>query len=87
YLYKRQCHERKYLGSPLIARKLLREHDRLQLTELHPRDFPLRRSEFQKANSARVDKAEGYQQLTAKLPPVPRRGLRLRATPSQVNTD
>ncbi|XPE57618.1 23S rRNA (adenine(2030)-N(6))-methyltransferase RlmJ [Shigella flexneri] len=32
---------------PLIARQLLREQDSLQMTELHPSDFPLLRAEFQ----------------------------------------
>ncbi|MGL5432762.1 MAG: 23S rRNA (adenine(2030)-N(6))-methyltransferase RlmJ, partial [Plesiomonas shigelloides] len=35
-----------YPGSPLIAQHLLRDHDRLLLTELHPTDFPLLRHEF-----------------------------------------
>ncbi|MCL6408231.1 23S rRNA (adenine(2030)-N(6))-methyltransferase RlmJ, partial [Dickeya dadantii] len=38
---------RYYPGSPLIARQLLREYDKLHLTELHPSDFPLLRNEFQ----------------------------------------
>ncbi|MDI5035922.1 23S rRNA (adenine(2030)-N(6))-methyltransferase RlmJ, partial [Salmonella enterica subsp. enterica serovar Montevideo] len=42
--------------------------DSLQLTELHPSDFPLLRAEFQKDNRARVERADGYQQLKAKLP-------------------
>lgn len=66
---------RYYPGSPLIARHMLREQDSLQLTELHPSDFPLLRSEFQKDNRARVERADGYTQLKAKLPPVSRRGL------------
>ncbi|VFS69564.1 Protein involved in catabolism of external DNA [Raoultella planticola] len=45
------------------------------MTELHPSDFPLLRSEFQKDARARVEKADGYLQLKAKLPPVSRRGL------------
>jgi 23S rRNA (adenine2030-N6)-methyltransferase len=36
------------------------------VTELHPSDFPLLRAEFQKDSRARVDKADGYQQLKAK---------------------
>jgi 23S rRNA A2030 N6-methylase RlmJ len=34
---------------------LLREQDSLQMTELHPSDFPLLRAEFQKDSRARVD--------------------------------
>ena len=78
---------RYYPGSPLIARHLLREQDSLQLTELHPSDFPLLRSEFQKDDRARVERADGYQQLKAKLPPVSRRGLILIDPPYEIKTD
>ncbi|KAE9847472.1 23S rRNA (adenine(2030)-N(6))-methyltransferase RlmJ, partial [Escherichia coli] len=63
------------------------EQDSIQLTELHPSDFPLLRSEFQKDNRARVEKADGYQQLKAKLPPVSRRGLVLIDPPYEIKTD
>lgn len=68
--FNRSGQLRYYPGSPLIARLLLREQDSLQLTELHPSDYPLLRSEFQKDSRARVEKADGFQQLKAKLPPV-----------------
>lgn len=78
---------RYYPGSPLIARHLLREQDSLQLTELHPSDFPLLRSEFQKDSRARVERADGYLQLKSKLPPVSRRGLILIDPPYEMKTD
>lgn len=78
---------RYYPGSPLIARHLLREQDSLQMTELHPSDFPLLRSEFQKDNRARVERADGYTQLKSKLPPVSRRGLVLIDPPYEIKTD
>jgi 23S rRNA (adenine2030-N6)-methyltransferase len=53
--FNRSGQLRYYPGSPLIARQLLREQDSLQLTELHPSDFPLLRSEFRKTR-ARVEK-------------------------------
>ena len=58
--FNRNGQLRYYPGSPLIARQLLREQDSLQMTELHPSDFPLLRAEFQKDSRARVDKADGY---------------------------
>lgn len=61
--FNRSGQLRYYPGSPLIARQLLREQDSLQLTELHPSDYPLLRSEFQKDSRARVEKADGFQQL------------------------
>ncbi len=54
--FNRSGQLRYYPGSPLIARQLLREQDSLQLTELHPSDYPLLRSEFQKDSRARVEK-------------------------------
>lgn len=81
--FNRSGQLRYYPGSPLIARQLLREQDSLQLTELHPSDFPLLRGEFQKDERARVAKADGYQQLKAKLPPVSRRGLILIDPPTK----
>ena len=85
--FNRNGQLRYYPGSPLIARQLLREQDSLQMTELHPSDFPLLRAEFQKDSRARVDKADGYQQLKAKLPPVSRRGLILIDPPYEIKTD
>ncbi len=37
---------RYYPGSPLLAKYLLREHDKLVLTELHSSDYPLLRTIF-----------------------------------------
>ena len=78
---------RYYPGSPLIARQLLREQDTLQLTELHPSDYPLLRSEFQKDERATVARGDGYQQLKSKLPPPSRRGLILIDPPYEMKTD
>ncbi|PHM73068.1 23S rRNA (adenine(2030)-N(6))-methyltransferase RlmJ [Xenorhabdus kozodoii] len=66
---------RYYPGSPLIARHLLREHDELNLTELHSSDFPLLRTEFSRDMRARVLREDGFQQLKSKLPPKSRRGF------------
>ncbi|MEG2829496.1 MAG: 23S rRNA (adenine(2030)-N(6))-methyltransferase RlmJ [Edwardsiella sp. (in: enterobacteria)] len=76
-----------YPGSPLIARQLLREQDRLHLSELHPSDFPLLRAEFQKDERARVVRENGYQQLKSQLPPATRRGLILIDPPYELKSD
>ncbi|WP_294901341.1 23S rRNA (adenine(2030)-N(6))-methyltransferase RlmJ [Tatumella sp. UBA2305] len=76
-----------YPGSPLIARHLLRPQDSLQLTELHPSDFPLLRNEFLKDDRAQLSRSDGYQQLKAKLPPASRRGLILIDPPYEIKTD
>lgn len=44
---------RYYPGSPLIARHLLREDDKIHLTELHSSDYPLLRNEFAKDERAK----------------------------------
>ncbi|MBN3262837.1 23S rRNA (adenine(2030)-N(6))-methyltransferase RlmJ [Pectobacterium brasiliense] len=78
---------RYYPGSPLIARQLLREHDKLHLTELHPSDFPLLRNEFQKDARTKVLRDDGYQQLKSQLPPLSRRGFVLIDPPYELKTD
>lgn len=78
---------RYYPGSPLIARHLLRPEDKIQLTELHSSDFPMLRTEFSKDSRARVEKADGYQQLKSKLPPLSRRGLVLIDPPYEMKSD
>ncbi|MCC8367682.1 23S rRNA (adenine(2030)-N(6))-methyltransferase RlmJ [Xenorhabdus sp. PB61.4] len=78
---------RYYPGSPLIARHLLREYDELNLSELHPSDFPLLRSEFSRDRRARVLREDGYQQLKSKLPPKTRRGLVLIDPPYELKSD
>lgn len=64
-----------YPGSPLIAKQLLREQDKLSLTELHSSDYPLLRQEFSKDRRAKVLREDGFLQLKSKLPPESRRGI------------
>lgn len=64
-----------YPGSPLIAKSLLREQDRMNLTELHPTDYPLLHEEFKHDNRVKVLKEDGFQQLKSKLPPITKRGV------------
>lgn len=85
--FNRSGQLRYYPGSPLIARQLLREQDRLHLSELHPSDFPLLRAEFQKDERARVVRENGYQQLKSQLPPLSRRGLILIDPPYELKSD
>ncbi|QIQ21076.1 23S rRNA (adenine(2030)-N(6))-methyltransferase RlmJ [Zophobihabitans entericus] len=64
-----------YPGSPLIAKQLLREHDKIHLTELHTADYSLLRHEFLKDKRAKVLREDGYHQLKSQLPPLSRRGI------------
>ncbi len=66
---------RYYPGSPLLIRALLRPHDRLILTELHPSDHRLLKAEFAGDRQSAVHHADGYTSLKAFLPPAERRGL------------
>ncbi|WP_341259402.1 23S rRNA (adenine(2030)-N(6))-methyltransferase RlmJ [Morganella morganii] len=76
-----------YPGSPLIAAHLLRDHDKLNISELHPSDFPLLRNEFSRDNRARVVREDGYQQLKSQLPPLSWRGFVLIDPPYELKSD
>ncbi|MBI6530704.1 23S rRNA (adenine(2030)-N(6))-methyltransferase RlmJ [Proteus vulgaris] len=78
---------RYYPGSPLLAGKLLREQDSLVLTELHPTDFPLLRTEFSRDPRVRVSREDGFGQLKSKLPPASRRGFALIDPPYELKQD
>ncbi|MEO0729998.1 MAG: 23S rRNA (adenine(2030)-N(6))-methyltransferase RlmJ [Pseudomonadota bacterium] len=64
-----------YPGSPLIARALLREQDRLHVNELHPEEGRLLSHLFSRDRHAAVTKRDGWEILKAVLPPKERRGL------------
>lgn len=78
---------RYYPGSPLLAKHLLREDDKLVLTELHSSDYPLLRTEFSRDSRAQVAREDGYQQLKSKLPPQSRRGFMLMDPPYEMKSD
>lgn len=78
---------RYYPGSPAIAAQLLRPQDRLVLTELHPRDYPLLKQEFASDRRAKIYQTDGYQQIRASLPPQERRGLVLIDPPYELKTE
>ena len=64
-----------YPGSPGIASALLREHDRLILTELHSNEFPLLKKNFLKDKRVAIHNQNGYHSLKAFIPPKEKRGL------------
>ena len=70
-----------------MAAKLLREQDLLMLTELHPTDFPLLRTEFSRDKRVRVCREDGFGQLKSKLPPASRRGFALIDPPYELKQD
>jgi 23S rRNA (adenine2030-N6)-methyltransferase len=66
---------RNYPGSPLLARALMREHDRLVLSELNERDCEHLRETCEGDSRVHVHQMDGYQALKAFLPPPERRGV------------
>ena len=65
----------RYPGSPALGAALLREQDRLQITELHSTDYPLLAALFEGDERIRVYRQDACQGLKALLPPVHKRGL------------
>ena len=66
---------KKYPGSPLIVRHLLRPQDRSSAIELHPRDFQRLKSLFAGDFQVRAIELDGWLSLGAHLPPKEKRGL------------
>jgi 23S rRNA (adenine2030-N6)-methyltransferase len=66
---------RYYPGSPRIARRLLRAHDRMILSELNAKDCEALATLFGRDRQADVHLMDGYEALKAFLPPRERRGL------------
>jgi 23S rRNA (adenine2030-N6)-methyltransferase len=64
-----------YPGSPLIARKLMRENDRAIFCELRPDAFEQLRSRFARDKGVKTIHIDGYMGLSAFTPPKERRGL------------
>jgi len=65
----------RYPGSPLIARKLFRQQDRLSALELHPKDARELGKHFEGDVQARVTALDGWLALNAYVPPKEKRGL------------
>jgi len=65
----------RYPGSPLIARKLFRNQDRLSALELHSADYRKLRDVFEGDVQVRVTELDGWLALNAYVPPKEKRGL------------
>jgi len=63
-----------YPGSPLIARMLTREQDRLTLMDLHPGEHAALRRALRGPGVA-IHRRDGYEGTLALAPPTPRKGL------------
>jgi 23S rRNA (adenine2030-N6)-methyltransferase len=65
-----------YPGSPLLAAGFMRDGDRMDLAELHPREFTALETAMA-GSGARLHRQDGLQMAQALCPPTPRRGLLL----------
>jgi 23S rRNA (adenine2030-N6)-methyltransferase len=64
-----------YPGSPAIAAQLLRDHDRLMLCEVQDAEVASLRQLFARDGRVAVHQRDGYQAMSALLPPPEKRGL------------
>jgi len=67
----------RYPGSPLLARRLMREGDRLIANEAHPEDHARLEALFARDPAAKILSLDGWVALKAVLPPKERRGVTL----------
>lgn len=79
---------KRYPGSPVIAREVLRSEDRLRLFELHPSDSQLLLQNLQRSGkSALVEAKSGFAGIKALLPPPSRRAIVLIDPPYEEKHD
>lgn len=76
-----------YPGSPLFARQLLRERDRGELFELHPRDSEILSETMAFDSRFEVRQSDGFSGLLKLLPPPSRRAVVLIDPPYEVKAD
>lgn len=77
----------RYPGSPLIAKHLLRQHDRLLLCELHSTEINALNKAVNKDKRVTVFHADGLKQALGLLPPSERRGLVLIDPSYEIKSD
>ena len=70
-----QARLRYYPGSPAVARRWLREQDRMQLMELHPQEALALRELFRGDRQVGVHERDGFEGVLALAPPPEKRGL------------
>lgn len=76
-----------YPGSPYIARKLLRNQDRMILSELHPDDIFELKHLFKNDTQVAVHHMDGYMSLNAFFPPKENRGIALIDPPFEMTNE
>ncbi|WP_040728313.1 23S rRNA (adenine(2030)-N(6))-methyltransferase RlmJ [Thiomicrorhabdus sp. Kp2] len=76
-----------YPGSPWFAKEILREHDRMSLFELHPREFKTLLQNIRGDRRIKAFQKDGFHACISQLPPKERRGYVLMDPPYEVKQD
>ncbi|MDX1352629.1 MAG: 23S rRNA (adenine(2030)-N(6))-methyltransferase RlmJ [Thiomicrorhabdus sp.] len=76
-----------YPGSPWFAKEILREHDRINLFELHPREFKTLLQNIRGDRRIKAFQKDGFHACMSQLPPKERRGYVLMDPPYEVKQD
>lgn len=77
-----------YPGSPICAKALLRQDDKMRLFELHPSDFEILRENFRgEQHQVKIDMSNGFAGIKAILPPPTRRAVVLIDPPYEEKQD
>lgn len=66
---------RRYPGSPELAKRLVRQEDRMTLVELHPQDADRLRQRYHRNKTIKTVELDGWLALGAFVPPKEKRGL------------
>ncbi len=78
---------RRYPGSPEVAARLSRPHDRLVFNELHGQDFETLSAQYARDRRVRATREEAGVAVKANLPPAERRGIVLIDPPYERGDD
>lgn len=77
-----------YPGSPICAKTLMRENDKMRLFEIHPSDFEILRENFRgEQHQVKIDMSNGFAGIKAILPPPTRRAVVLIDPPYEEKQD
>ena len=76
-----------YPGSPMLARDILRDTDRLIFSELHPGEFQELQKTFSGMSNVETVQKNGFEVMMERMPPENRRGLVVIDPPYEIKTD
>ncbi len=77
----------RYPGSPMIARQLMRQQDRMFLFELHNKEIEILREVVNKDKRVQIAHEDGFKRSVAIMPPQQRRGLVLIDPSYEIKSD